>query len=365
MIAQTKLATREEVIPINITKALVSDISQLIDNAKLKVAREFNDTQIKLCWVIGNRINSEILNSQKAQYGEQVIEQLADELTSKYGRGFSRPNLFKMVRFTKLFANFEIVSTLSRQLTWSHFVLLIAIEDQLKRDFYAEMSRVSNWSVRKLKAQIDGMLYERTAISKQPEEIAKLEIAKLQEKDQLTTTMLFKDPYFLDFVGLEGSYSENDLENAILNEITKFLQELGTDFCFVERQKRMSTGRKDRYLDLLLYNRSLQRLIAIDLKIGEFDPAYKGQMEWYLKWLDKNERKSWEEEPLGIILCAGKDEEDIEYLELDKSGIHVAQYLTGLPPKEILEAKLRQAINVARENYAKKETIKLLDKNGK
>jgi len=364
MIAQTKLATREEVIPINITKALVSDISQLIDNAKLKVAREFNDTQIKLCWVIGNRINSEILNSQKAQYGEQVIEQLADELTSKYGRGFSRPNLFKMVRFTKLFANFEIVSTLSRQLTWSHFVLLIAIEDQLKRDFYAEMSRVSNWSVRKLKAQIDGMLYERTAISKQPEEIAKLEIAKLQEKDQLTTTMLFKDPYFLDFVGLEGSYSENDLENAILNEITKFLQELGTDFCFVERQKRMSTGRKDRYLDLLLYNRSLQRLIAIDLKIGEFDPAYKGQMEWYLKWLDKNERKPWEEEPLGIILCAGKDEEDIEYLELDKSGIHVAQYLTGLPPKEILEAKLRQAINVARENYAKKETIELLDKKG-
>lgn len=206
------------------------------------------------------------------------------------------------------------------------------------------------------------MLYERTAISKQPKEVAKLEITKLQEKDQLTTTMLFKDPYFFDFVGLEGNYSENDLENAILNEVTKFLQELGTDFCFVERQKRMSTGRKDRYLDLLLYNRSLRRLIAIDLKIGEFDPAYKGQMEWYLKWLDKNARKPWEEEPLGIILCAGKDEEDIEYLELDKSGIHVAQYLTGLPPKEILEAKLRQAINVARENYAKKETIDLTNK---
>ena len=115
----------------------------------------------------------------------------------------------------------------------------------------------------------------------------------------------------------------------------------------------MSTSRKDRYLDLLFYHRHLQRLIAIDLKIGEFDPAYKGEMEWYLKWLDKNERKPWEGKPLGIILCAGKDEEDIEYLELDKSGIHVAQYLTELPPKELLESKLREAINLARENYLK------------
>jgi hypothetical protein len=171
--------------------------------------------------------------------------------------------------------------------------------------------------------------------------------------------MLFKDPYFLDFVGLDSSYSENDLENAILNQITEFLKELGTDFCFIERQKRMSTGRKDRYLDLLLYNRSLQKLIAIDLKIGEFDPAYKGQMEWYLKWLDEHERKPWEGKPLGIILCAGKDEEDIEYLELDKSGIHVAEYLTTLPPKELLESKLKQAISVARENYAKKESVKI------
>lgn len=365
MIDQVKLTTRKEIAPIDIAKTLVTDISQLIENTRLKVAREINDTQIKLCWLIGNRINAEILQSQKAQYGEQIINHIAEELTLKYGRGFNSSKLFRMVKFTKLFIDFEIVATLSQQLSWSHFVLLIAIEDQLKRDFYAEMSRVSNWSVRKLKAQVDSMLYERTAISKQPEEVAKLEITKLQEKDQLTPTMLFKDPYFLDFVGLESSYSENDLENAILNEITKFLQELGTDFCFVERQKRMSTARKDRYLDLLLYNRSLRRLIAIDLKIGEFDPAYKGQMEWYLKWLNKNERKPWEEEPLGIILCADKDEEDIEYLELDKSGIHVAQYLTGLPPKEILEAKLRQAINVARENYTKKEIETLLENKDK
>lgn len=229
------------------------------------------------------------------------------------------------------------------------------MEDTLKRDFYLEMCRIDNWSVRKLKKYIDNMLYERTAISKQPEEVVKKEIAKLQENDQMTASMVFKDPYFFDFIGLKSSYSEEDLENAILNQITEFLQELGTGFCFVERQKRMSTGKKDRYLDLLCSNRNLQKLIAIDLKIGEFDPAYKGQMEWYLKWLDKNERKPWEGKPLGIVLCAGKDEEDVEYLELDKSGIHVAQYLTELPPKELLESKLRQAINVAKENYLKKQ----------
>ena len=252
---------QEEKVLTSLAKNLVTDISQLIDKAKVRVSREYNITQLQLSWFIGYRINEEILKSQKAQYGEQIIDQLADELTLKYGRGFSRPNLFKMVKFTKLF-DLEIVSTMSRQLCWSHFVLLCAIEDRLKRDFYAEMSRVSNWSVRKLKSQIDGMLYERTAISKQPEEFARLEITKLQTEDELTSTMLFKDPYFLDFVGLDSGYSESDLENAILNEITKFLQELGTDFCFIERQKRMSTGRKDRYLDLLLYNR-LGNLILI------------------------------------------------------------------------------------------------------
>ena len=361
MTTQVKSTKHEEMA----TQVLAVDIGKFIDNARLEVARTFNGAQVTLCWLIGNRINEAILNAQKAQYGEQIIIQLANELTLKYGSGFGRAKLFRMVQFTRLFTDLEIVVTLSRQLSWSHFILLIAIEDKLKRDFYAEMSRASNWSMRQLKAQIDSMMYERTAISKQPEEIARLEIAKLQEKDQLTPRMLFKDPYFLDFVGLDSSYSENDLESAILNEIAKFLQELGTDFCFVERQKRMSTGKKDRYLDLLLYNRSLQRLIAIDLKIGEFDPAYKGQMEWYLKWLDKNERKPWENRPIGIILCADKDEEDIKYLELDNSNIHVAQYLTGLPPKAILETKLRQAINAARESYARKEITELLDKKVK
>lgn len=339
------------------TNLLIADISRLIDEATGKVAREYSIVHVQLCWLIGRRIHEEILQFKKAQYGDQIVERIASHLTTKYGRGYSRPSLFKMLKFSKLFSDFQIVSTLSRQLSWSHFVLLCVLDDSLKRSFYAEMCRMNTWSVRTLQSQIDSMLYERTAISKKSEEQIRIEIEQIQKKDKLAPTTLFKDPYFLDFVGLDGNYSEADLENAILNQLTKFLQELGTDFCFVTRQKRMSTQKKDRYLDLLFYNRSLQRLIAIDLKLGEFDPAYKGQMEWYLNWLDKNERKAWEGRPLGIILCAGKDTEDIEYMELDVNGIHIAEYYTELPPKELLESKLRQAIDLARENFSKCESL--------
>jgi predicted nuclease of restriction endonuclease-like (RecB) superfamily len=341
------IITKEKQLVVS-TNLLITDISKLIDEAQVRVAREYNTAHVQLCWLIGRRIDEEILQFKRAQYGDQIINNIALHLTTRYGRGYSKQNLFRMLKFTKLFEDWQIVSTLSGQLSWSHFVLFCALDDPLKRSFYVEMSRVDRWSVRTLQKQIDCMLYERTSISKKPEEQIRFAIEQLQKQDQLTPNMLFKDPYFLDFVGLAGSYSEDDLENAILNQLTKFLQELGTDFCFVARQKRMSTNNKDRYLDLLFYNRSLQRLIAIDLKLGDFDPSYKGQMEWYLKWLDKHERKPWEARPLGIILCAGKDSEDIEYLELDTSGIHVAQYYTELPPKEILESKLRQAINVAR-----------------
>lgn len=334
---------------------LVKDISSLIEEARTHIANEYNSTQALLCWLIGKRIDEEFLNLERAEYGEKIVASLANHLTLVYGKGYSRPNLFRMIRFAKQFPNREIVSTLSRQLSWSHFVLISAIEDELKRDFYAEMCRVQHWSVRTLKTQLDGMLYERTAISKKPEDVIKSQLDKLKHIDEMTPDLTFKEPYFINFVGARDYNSEEDLENLILSNITEFLQELGTDFCFVARQKRMSTGKKDRYLDLSFYNRRLRRLIAIDLKLNDFDPAYKGQMEWYLNWLDVNERFSYEEKPMGIILCAGKDSDDIEYLEMDKTGIHVAQYLTELPPREILEKKLKLAIQLARENQLMKQ----------
>jgi predicted nuclease of restriction endonuclease-like (RecB) superfamily len=339
----------------NAPNLLVKDISTLIDEARMHVAHEYNSTQSLLCWLIGKRIDEEFLKLERAEYGEAIVISLSNHLSFTYGKGYSRPNLFRMIKFAKQFPNREIVSTLSRQLSWSHFVLISAIDDGLKRDFYADMCRIQHWSVRSLKNQLDSMLYERTLISKKPEIVIKSQLDKLKKLDEMTPELTFKEPYFINFIGANDSYSEADLENLILNNITDFLQELGSDFCFVARQKRMSTGKKDRYLDLLFFNRRLRRLIAIDLKLNDFDPAYKGQMEWYLNWLDKNERFGFEEKPMGIILCAGKDSDDIEYLEMDKTGIHVAQYLTELPPKEILEKKLKLAIQLARENQLKKQ----------
>lgn len=333
---------------------LFNDIANLINEARQHVAREYNSTQALLCWLIGKRIDEEVLKAERAEYGETIIASLAKDLSLAYGKGYSRPNLFRMIKFAKQFPNREIVSTLSRQLSWSHFVIICSIDDDLKRDFYAEMCRVQRWSVRALQKQLNGMLYERTALSKKPESVIEAQLSKLKNHDEMTPELTFKEPYFLDFIGAHTYESEEELESLILSNITDFLQELGTNFCFVARQKRMSTGKKDRYLDLLFFNRRLRRLIAIDLKLGDFDPAYKGQMEWYLNWLNKNERFDYEDRPMGIILCAGKDHDDIEYLEMDKTGIHVAQYLTELPPKEILESRLRQAVAAAKENLLKK-----------
>ena len=333
---------------------LINDIAKIIDEAKKHVACEYNSAQALLCWMIGKRIDEEILKTERADYGEAVVVSLAEHLSLVYGKGYSRANIFRMIKFAKQFPDRKIVSTLSRQLSWSHFVIICSIDDNLKRDFYAEMCRVQRWSVRALQKQLDGMLYERTALSKKSDKVIEAQLSTLKSSDEMTPDLVFKEPYFLDFIGAHTYESEEELENLILNNITEFLQELGTDFCFVARQKRMSTERKDRYLDLLFFNRRLRRLIAIDLKLGNFEPAYKGQMEWYLNWLDKNERFTYEEQPMGIILCAGKDTDDIEYLEMDKTGIHVAQYLTELPPKEILEERLRKAIAIAKENFLKR-----------
>ncbi len=354
MNSKTSVDQRMSKITKGISSTLFKDIANLISDARRHVAHEYNSTQALLCWLIGKRIDKEILKTERAEYGETIVTSLAKELTLAFGRGYSRPNLFRMIKFAKQFPNQTIVSTLSRQLSWSHLVIICSIDDDLKRDFYAEMCRVQHWSVRTLQKQLNGMLYERTALSKKPESVIECQLNKLKNHDVMTPELTFKEPYFLDFIGAHAYESEEELESLLLSNITDFLQELGTDFCFVARQKRMSTGKKDRYLDLLFFNRRLRRLIAIDLKLGDFDPAYKGQMEWYLNWLDKNERFNYEDRPMGIILCAGKDHDDIEYLEMDKTGIHVAQYLTELPPKEVLKSHLRKAIAVAKENLLKK-----------
>ena len=208
--------------------------------------------------------------------------------------------------------------------------------------------------MRTLQAKIASMLYERTALSKKPDELIRHELDALRATDEMTPDLVFKDPYILDFLGLRDHYYERDLEDAILREMEAFLLELGAGFAFLARQRRIQVDSDDFYLDLLFYNRRLRRLVALDLKLGDFTPGDKGQMELYLRWLDKYERQPGEDPPLGIILCAGKKREQIELLELDKAGIHVAEYLTELPPRDLLQQKLHAAIVQARARLAQR-----------
>jgi len=331
---------------------LLGDIRHLIETAREQTARAVNSALVGLYWHIGTRIRQDVLQEKRAGYGEQIVAALGRQLTLEYGRGFTEKGLRRMIQFAERFPDGEIVAALSRQLSWSHFVELIPLEDSLKRDFYAEMCRIERWSTRTLRRKIDHLLFERTAVSKKPDDLIAADIAALRDEDRMTPDLVFRDPYFLDFLGLTDTFLEKDVEQAILRELEAFILELGGDFAFVARQKRISVDHEDYYLDLLFYHRRLRRLVAIDLKLGKFQAADKGQMELYLRWLENHDTRPGEEPPLGLILCAEKSEEHVELLQLDKSGIRVAKYLTELPPRELLEKTLHDSVQRAKERLA-------------
>jgi predicted nuclease of restriction endonuclease-like (RecB) superfamily len=339
------------------SKVLLKDLQELIAEARQDVARQVNSALVLLYWRVGRRIQQDILKEKRAGYGKQIVATLSRQLVGEFGNGYSRPNLFRMISFAEVFPDEQIVSTLSRQLSWSHFVEIIPLDDDLKRDFYAEMCRIERWSVRTLRQKISGMLFERTALSKKPKELIRHELDSLRRDDKLTPDLVFRDPYFLDFLGLKDRYLEKDIEDAIMREMENFILELGFGFTFVARQKRIQVDNDDYYLDLLFYHRGLKRLVAIDLKLGDFKPADKGQMELYLRWLAKYEQKPEEQAPIGLILCAGKKKETVELLELEKSGIRVASYWTKVLPRELLQKKLHEAIQHARNRLAQTERL--------
>src|SRR6516162_1542749 len=295
--------------------ALLRDIRLLIEHARGRVAAAVNAEMVTLYWSIGERIRKDILVSERAPYGGQIV------------------------------------SALSRQLSWTHLRQIIYLEDPLQREFYTQMCKIERWSTRLLQQKIQSLLYERTAISRKSGHLIRRELARLRDEGRMTPDLVFRDPYFLDFLGLKDVYSEKDLETAILHDLEQFLLELGSDFSFVARQKRITVDSEDYYLDLLFYHRRLRRLLAVDLKLGEFRAADKGQMELYLRWLEKHERQPGEEAPLGLILCAGKSDEHVELLQLERSGIRVAKYLTELPPREVLERRLHEALRAAQERF--------------
>lgn len=339
---------KSDLLDLTSDTVLLTTIKKLIDKTKESVLSQVNTELVILNWNIGKLIKSQILNNERSEYGEQIVATVSQQLSSEYGKGFTRTSIFRMIKFYESFSNFEIVATLSKQLGWSHFVELIPITDPLKREFYAELCKVERWSVRILRDRIQGMLFERTAISKKPEITIKNDLNILRKTAKPTPSVVLRDPYLLEFLQLEDSYSEKDLENAILRDLEKFLLELGGDFSFIARQKRIIISGEDFYIDLLFFHRGMKRLVLIELKIGKFQASHKGQVELYLRWLDKHERKEGEESPLGIILCAEKDHEQMELLELDKSDIHVAQYLTK-PLEKMIKERLHIAIQKARE----------------
>lgn len=327
---------------------LFFEIKNLIETSKNNVAVTVNSEMTMLYWNIGKRVNDETEKYSEEMYGKKIVATLWRQLSNEYGSSFSEKNLRRMMQFAKVFPEKEIVVSLIRQLSWTHIIAIIPMTDKLKRTFYIEMCNLEKWSVRTFRERINSMLYERTAISKKPEETIKNELAGLQTNQTLTADLVFRDPYFLDFLNLKDTYSEKDLEASILAEIQRFITEMGSDFAFLARQKRLMIDNRDYYIDLLFYHRRLKSLVVIDLKLGEFDASHKGEMELYLNYLDKYEKVEGENQPIGLILCTGKNQEHIELMQMDKSNIKVAEYLTLLPSKEILLEKLHKAIEIAK-----------------
>ncbi len=277
------------------------------------------------------------------------MEDLSRRRTAEFGKGWDVKTLRHCLRAAETFGEDEIVSAVKRQLSWTHLKALLYMDGPLKREFYMEMCALEHWSTRTLAQRIGSMMYERTAIAKKPEAVIKKDLAALRDEGKMSPELAFRDPYFLDFLGLHGAYSEKDLEKALVTDMKAAILELGSDMAFLAEQKRISVDNEDYYLDLLFFHRRLRRLVAIDQKIDAFKAEYKGQMELYLRWLEKNEMCQGEKKPIGLILCAGKNEEHVRLLELGRDNIRVASYMTELPAKEMLERKFRLAIETARQ----------------
>jgi len=327
---------------INKILPITTDIKLLIDQSRQNVAVTVNAEITLLYWKVGKRINEEILKKNRAEYGKQIIISLALQLTNEYGKGWSEKQLMHCIRTAETFQDEQILSAVRREFSWTHIKSLIYINDPIKREFYIEICRLEKWSSRQLQERIQSMLYERTAISKKPEETILNDLKQLKNERTLSPDLIFRDPYFLDFLGLSDIYSEKDMETSIIVEMQRFIIEMGSDFAFMSRQKRIS-------IDNRVYHRRLKCLIAIDLKIGEFEAGFKGQMELYLRYLEKHEQIEGENSPIGLILCTGKNEEHIELLQLNKSNIHVADYLTALPSRKLLQEKLHKAVEIVHQ----------------
>ena len=326
---------------------LLIKISILVEQARRKVATAINQEMVILYWNIGKTIKEEIIKSKRAEYGKQIVQSLSAQLMQRYAKGFSVQNLWYMVQLYETYPILPALRGEFNNLSWTHVRTILPIKDKLKRQFYAALCQKEHWSTRTLDGRIGSMLYERTALSKLPEKTIEMQLKELKEKDKMTPELVFRDPYVLDFLELADTYSEKDLERAILSTLERFILEIGRDFYFVARQKRITLDNIDYYMDLVFYHRKLKCFVVIDLKLDKFRAEYKGQMELYLRYIEKHEMLKDENPPVGLLLCTEKGKEQIELLFLPQDRIKVAEYLTQLPPKELFAEKLHKAMQIA------------------
>ncbi|MCX6579644.1 MAG: PDDEXK nuclease domain-containing protein [Candidatus Aminicenantes bacterium] len=350
-----------ELTPVDITKTLHDELKSMIVQCRNRVTTVVNAELTQLYWAVGRRLGEEVLGGQRAQYGAKIVATLGEKLVGEFGRGFESKNLRRMIQFAETFPDIKIVVTLSRQLSWSHVVAILPIKNHEAREYYALTAANQGWGVRELRQRIQAKTYERVVIAGNQGIGLSQALVDLKNDGMMSPSLIFKDPYFLDFLNLHDSYNEKELEAAILRELESFILELGYGFAFIERQKRIIIDNEDFYIDLLFYHRRLRRLVAVELKLGRFKAAHKGQMELYLKWLDRYERQPGEDAPVGLILCAESSREQIELLEMHKDGIVVAEYWTELPPRAELERLLHQVMIEARERLSSR---KCLQENG-
>jgi len=325
---------------------LFAELSALIEQSRQKVESYANSTMVGVFWHVGKRINEHILQNKRAEYGKQIVAIVSAQLEQAHGHNFTEKNVRRMMQFADQFQDFEIVVPLARQLSWSHFLIILPLKNFEAKLFYAQLAITENLGKRDFRKRINEKTFERTALAN----------TQLEE-NSIIPFNTFKDPYLLNFLRLNDGYPEKDLENAILRELEHFIMEIGKGFAFIERQKRMIIDGEDFTLDLLFYHRTLKRLVAIELKLGKFQAKHKGQMELYLKWLNRYERKEGEEMPIGLILCAETSREQVELLEMHKDGIMVAEYWTELPPKKELERYLHLALIEAKERLERRKLL--------
>lgn len=300
-------------------------------------------------WQVGKYIISELKYENYSAYGKKILATLSQRLTAQFGKGYSYSALTRMMKVATVYQDEKMFAALSQTLTWGHFLELITIEDSTKRLFYQQMGIAEHWSTRQLRDKQDEMAYERSLIAAKPDD----EIIKTLENinpQNIEPDVILKNSYVLDFLGLNGFYSEDELEDAIAKQLEAFILELGQGFAFLERQRRFTIDGTDYYLDLLFYHRKLKCLVAIDLKLGKFKPQYKGQMELYLKYMQKYDMLPDENPPIGLLLCSEGNTEHIELLMLNEDNIKVAQYVTYLPDKQWFIDKLNRSILIAKES---------------